>query len=693
MVFLNPSILLGLLAASIPILIHLLNFRKLEKVEFSTLSFLKELQNSTIKKIKIKQWILLLLRVLIIIFLVIAFARPTLESVNIAGATSTAKSSAVFIIDNSFSMNYVGDDGSNFSRSKKNAKEIISQMQDGDEFSFILSSDSIISSTNIEQSLRLIDNLETNFISEILFEKIKKAITFLNESKNINKEIFLFSDFQKSTFVEEIDTNILAEIVQQNGIKLYSFDMGLQESKNISINNLQLSNSIVEINKSLTFTATINNYTDENRNNITASLFLNNKRVAQQNVNLINRESKNIELESSLSTTGLIEVRVELEEDNIIEDNKFYLNFWVPEKIKTLILFDNNADLIFLEAALNSSSTSGQIEFNRVQANRALNEDLEKYDLIILMSGEINNSNKILNYLNNGGNLVFIPPNNITSSKLSNLKKIINLPSYTDIVSSSTDKDYLEFGKINFNHPIFMSLFENSKKNEIESPVISKYIKFNITPKVNSIINLIDGSVFLGEYNFGEGKILFMNTAPNLEWNNLPIKGIFAPLVTRMVIYLSSIQKEDNTHLPGEKIDLTVNHLAFPLIDAELPIGNDKINLQDYNQNIYSYENTTQIGSYKFYNNNEMIYFTTVNPNPKESDLTKLDDDILLDYYNILFDNNYLVFKSGENYLDKIQQARFGTELWQYFLALVLILAIIEMFIARSTKKDLATLT
>lgn len=692
MVFLNPSILLGLLAASIPILIHLLNFRKLEKVEFSTLSFLKELQNSTIKKIKIKQWLLLLIRVLIIIFLVVAFARPTLESVNIAGATSTAKSSAVFIIDNSFSMNYVGDDGSNFSRSKKNAKEIISQMQDGDEFSFIFSTDSIISSTNIEQSLSIIDNLETNYFSPILFEKIQKAITFLKGSKNINKEIFLFSDFQKSTFIEEADSTLLTEIVQQNGIKLYSFDMSLQESKNISINNLQLSNSIVEINKPLTFTARINNYTDENISNITASLFLNNKRVAQQNVNLSQRESKNIELESSLSTTGLIEVRVELEEDNILEDNIFYLNFWVPEKIKTLILYNNNADLIFLEAALNSSSTSGQIEFNSIQAERSSNEELEKYDLIVLMSGELNNTNKILGYLNNGGNLVFIPPNNITNSELSKIKNVINLPAYTSIVTSSTNRNYLEFGKINFNHPIFMSLFENSKKNEIESPVISKYVKFNPTPRVNSIISLIDGSVFLGEYSFGEGTILFMNTAPNLEWNNLPIKGIFAPLITRMVIYLSSAQKEDNYHLPGEKIDLTVNNLAFPLIDAELPIGNDKINLQEYNQNIYSYKNTSQIGSYKFYNNNEMMYFTTVNPNSKESDLTKLDDNILSDYYNKLFDNNYLVFKSGESYLDKIKQARFGTELWQYFLAIVLILAIIEMFIARSTKKDLATL-
>ena len=51
MVFLNPAVLFGLLAASIPVLIHLFNLRKLKKIEFSTLAFLKELQKNKIRKI------------------------------------------------------------------------------------------------------------------------------------------------------------------------------------------------------------------------------------------------------------------------------------------------------------------------------------------------------------------------------------------------------------------------------------------------------------------------------------------------------------------------------------------------------------------------------------------------------------------------------------------------------------------
>ena len=99
MIFLNPAVLFGLLATSIPVIIHLINLRKLNRVEFSTLAFLKELQKTKIKKVKLKQWILLALRILIIIFLVSSFARPTIESVSLAGVSSSAKTSSVIILD------------------------------------------------------------------------------------------------------------------------------------------------------------------------------------------------------------------------------------------------------------------------------------------------------------------------------------------------------------------------------------------------------------------------------------------------------------------------------------------------------------------------------------------------------------------------------------------------------------------
>ncbi|MBK6681435.1 MAG: BatA domain-containing protein [Ignavibacteriales bacterium] len=83
--FLSPGLLFGLLAASIPILIHLLNLRKLKKIDFSTLHFLKLIEKQKVRRVKLIQWLLMALRVLIIAMLVLGFSRPVIQDVRIPG--------------------------------------------------------------------------------------------------------------------------------------------------------------------------------------------------------------------------------------------------------------------------------------------------------------------------------------------------------------------------------------------------------------------------------------------------------------------------------------------------------------------------------------------------------------------------------------------------------------------------------
>lgn len=691
MVFLNPSILLGLLAAAIPILIHILNFRKLQKVEFSTLSFLKELQKSKIKKIKLKQWLLLLLRTLIIIFIIFAFARPTLENVNIAGSTSAAKSSTLFILDNSFSMSYVGDDGSYFNKGKKIIKDIISKMEEGDDIFILKSTDSLFSSSNKETALKIIDELKIALVTETINSKLKKAIDILNSSNNINKEIFLLSDLQKSTFINEISNDSLSTQITDNKIKLYSFDLSLDKTKNYAVSNLSLQNSIIELNKPITFSATLSNYSDLTNNNINTSLFINNKRVAQQNVSLNENSDKIIYFETSINSAGLIEARVEAEEDNIVQDNFSYLSFIVPEKIKILMLYDDISDLKFIESAV--SSISNQIEIKKQNILGVLNNRIANFDLIFYMGRSVNKSLEIENYLEQGGKLIFISPKSVNENSLVELSKIIKLPKVKSIINSKPNQgSYAEFGDIDFEHPIFQNLFERETKRQIESAYFYKYIKFENPIYVRPIIQLIDNSTFLGEYKFDKGKVLYLNSSVNLEWNTLAIKGIFAPLISRMVFYLTSSNENLRTYTTGEILPIQVGNLTFPLLEVVYPMGEEKINLQNNSNDILNFRFTDLPGIYKFYNNGNLLSAISVNVSKKESDLTKIDNSLLEAYFQNLFPNNYSTFQPDENYFEKISQARFGTELWKYFIIIVLILAIIEMYIARSSKKDLMSL-
>lgn len=687
MIFLNPSILFGLLAATIPILIHILNLRKLQKVEFSTLSFLKELQKSKIRKIKIKQWLLLLLRTLIIIFLVLAFSRPTLETVNFTGISSSAKSTSVFIIDNSLSMNYITEDGTNLNRSKKAAKNILNQMEDGDEFIFLISLDSSKITTSKEIANNIIDELDLTFVTENNFDKIKKAIQLLEQSKNINKEVFFFSDLQSSTFF--IDDSINS-IISNNNVKTYVVDMSAQNYDNYGVSNLILTNSIIEINKPLTFSAIISNYSENQKSNITASLFLNDKRVAQQSINLFSKEEKTVEFETTLKSSGLFEARIELEDDNLNEDNVCYLNFNVPEKIKILLQYENINDIQFLEAALNSSSTSGQLEVTKSRFSDNSNINLTDFDMIFIVGETYNKTDDLNKYFSSNGKVVFIPSSNFAingSDVLSlNLLKIKEF-----IKTDKSERSYNEFGKINFQHPIFQNLFENQTQKNIESPIIFNYLKFQENNSVTPIIRLLDESIFLGELKKDNGKFLFFNTAFVLDWNNFAIKGIFAPLISKIIYYLASSNSNGNSYLTGESINIDVSKLIYPIIDVNLPGGIEKLNLQN-EKSTYNYNNTFINGSYKFFSNNNLFSFASVNINSKESNLLKIERDSLTQILNEIFDENYLLIEPNSNYLETIKEAKFGTELWKPFLIIAFIIALFEMFIARSTKKDISHL-
>ena len=100
--FLNTTFLLAAAAALIPLIIHLFSKRKVKTVEFSSVRHLKAMQKRQVRKLKIKQYLLLLLRMLIILLVVLAFARPTTKS-NSVGAHAAV--TGIIVLDNSGSMN------------------------------------------------------------------------------------------------------------------------------------------------------------------------------------------------------------------------------------------------------------------------------------------------------------------------------------------------------------------------------------------------------------------------------------------------------------------------------------------------------------------------------------------------------------------------------------------------------------
>ncbi len=700
MTFLNPAILVGLIAASIPILIHLLNLRKLKKIEFSTLTFLKELQKNKIRKIKIKQWILLALRVFIILLIVSAFARPTLEGVAIGGATSAAKTTALFILDDTFSMSVVDPGGSYFNQAKQTIKELINELQEGDEAAILLVSEEQVTdvqpTTNLLSVINRLEQTEISYSSGVVHNSLIKAGRILEQSKNFNKEIYLLTDFQRSRFADFNSLSDLSTLFHER-VKLYTFSFSGKDIFNLGIDNIRSNTQIFEKDKPVSISAAVTNYGNQTTYNSVISLFLNNERVAQQSVTLNDGESIELFFEAPLKHSGNVEVFAELEDDDIQFDNHRYLNFFVPEEIPVIIFADNKDDARFVELALSAYDGGETLKPVTRNLNQIASVNLSAYEVVIIIGAEtITGYDRLVNYSNNGGSIFVMPGSNTSLDKFRELCNALSLPEPVSVSGTKGETiSAVSFESIEFEHPVFDNIFQTKEKRNIDSPDIYYYFNYTTQGRGVSIISLLDKSSFLSEFKRENSKIFILNSAPVLASSNFPLKSIFVPLITKSVFYLASKDKVDEHFTAGEIMQINITGNSLPQVKIVKPDNSEEFIIIDNPaaDRYLFYPNTSVTGNYRIYSGDILLNVVAVNHHPLESNIEPLSSSDFQDYLdNINFKGFHKSINTDENAASIIQQTRFGSELWKHFLLLAILLALIEMMIARAAKKDLASL-
>jgi Aerotolerance regulator N-terminal/von Willebrand factor type A domain len=704
MIFLNPLVLFGLIAASIPVLIHLFNLKKLKRIDFSTLAFLKELQKNKIRRIKIKQLLLLALRVMIILFLVMSFARPTLKGISIGGVTSAAKTTAVFILDNTFSMSVVNNNGSYLNQAKETIKELLNQLQEGNEAALILTSnvfegkvnnDEVKPTSNLANFTKQLDAVDISYGSSYLNDAIVKAAKILSRSQNFNKEIYILSDFQKGRIYEQSTLSDLGEILNDK-VKIYSFNYSGKEVFNIGIDNLKVNTQIFEKDKPVNFSVTITNYSDKPAKNNVVSLFLNNERSAQQSVSLEPGETKILKMESIIKSTGYINVFVEIEDDDIMEDNKRFTSLYIPDEIHVGIFTVDNQDARYINLALTTSGEDKSLKVNTKNINQISSFDLNQFDVVMIIGFDnLDDFQKIKSYVNNGGGLFLTPGSQTSLENFNKIDSVLSLPKPGGTVGKiSSANNSVGFENISFNHPVFQNIF-SKEKNKIESPDIYYHFKISTGGKGTNIISLVDGSSFLSEYKIGMGKVFIFNTAPVLSWSNFPLKSIFVPLINKSVFYLASKDRIENEYLAGSTVNVDVSDQSLPQIKIESPDKSEEyIDMKEQNNpDFISYNKTNLAGNYLIFSGEKIINDFAVNADPMESVTKYITGDEFKDYLNkINFKGHYIKVDKKDDPAKIVLQSRFGSELWKYFLLIALILALIEMIVARNSKKEMVNL-
>jgi hypothetical protein len=204
--FLNPLFLFGILAAAIPIVIHLFTRRRPREIPFPSLEFLAEVNQSEIRRLKLKQWLLLLLRTLAVIAIALAMSRPALKGSS--GARSGAATTVVVLVDRSGSMGAVSRQGNLVAEARRAAEALLATLGPQDELLLVPYDEAPrpFSPQPISDLGRLraaTQGLEPSARATDHRLAIATAARALEESHALNRELFWISDFQAAGFARD----------------------------------------------------------------------------------------------------------------------------------------------------------------------------------------------------------------------------------------------------------------------------------------------------------------------------------------------------------------------------------------------------------------------------------------------------------------------------------------------------------
>ncbi|MCX8010703.1 MAG: VWA domain-containing protein [Ignavibacteria bacterium] len=699
MTFLNPLVLIGLIASSIPIIIHLLNLRKLKVIEFSSLKFLKEMQKNKMRKIRIKQLLLLVLRVLAITFLVLAFSRPAVKNISVAGLGSQVKSTVVILLDNSLSMSLSDKRGEYLNQAKQKAIEILNLAEEGDEIYFLK-----LSELNPQEEKfnpvskgiaeRLIRSTEISFIRKNYSDALICVSKILEATTNISKEIFLISDLQRTNIP---NSELSLERLYDANTMLYVIDIGTKTFTNYSVDSIQIRDKIFELSKPLNLQASITNYNEANVLDLNTNLYLNAQKSSQKGVDIPAKNTKQIEFSGKLKESGFVPIKIEIEDDDFLYDNSNYSSVYVPEKIKILLATDSQQEAGFISLALSQKfeeTSQSIIEINQTTPSLINSFNFEKYDIIFLVGIEgLNVASKLKSFVENGGRIILLPTSKSNPITFNNFTQLFEISNMQGVSGSKTDKNsFNRFDKIDFAHPIMQNIFQDESKRKIESPKI--YYSFNYKPSIQStsIIDLQNSYSFLIEHRFKLGKMFLFTTALDFNWSDFALKGIFLPLLNRLVVYASAQENKTASFIVGENFSVNLPRTTSKNIKLIFPDGREKIleTIQTENNSIVEINGLDIPGNYRLVSENNTVKMISINLDPLESNLAKVESFELEKFVAKISKNLKLkIFPAERDIVQSIKQERLGTELWKFFLVLTLACLALEMIIARSSKKDL----
>jgi len=691
--FLSPSVLWWLFATPIPFIIHLISTRRTQKVEFSTIRFIKALEHDAIRKLKLRQWLLLFLRTIAILLLILTFARPVKVGYFPAWAAGDKTTKMIFLLDNSASMSALSNSHTLLERAKRTLLEIL----EGVEGKLLIDiyqttpfqrrfSGEFISMDQVEGVLSLVrETYGTDNISDTIEDILAQARLESRGSAEVaNQEFFIFSDFPSSIPRDWRPGSTYSDESVQDW-RYYLFPQPEIEN-NLTVTSVKVLSQLRLLDHLISVASSVKNQTEEPRNNIPVQLYFDDDRVSQVVSDFSSLQLKNFVFQAFPNHPGLVRGVVDIPEDNFELDNQTFFQFFIPPKITCKIMGSSQNQLSLLTLALSSiNQDSLFIIFDEIPSYSPSTLSLDETDVLILVDpGSLNPSllNEISKYTGRGGSIFVFLGEQVANDADPSFLESLFLPISQGMISS-TEEGFYPIVEIQNNHPLFLD-FPTGDLSE-EMPHIFTYVQSRVRDQSNTILTLSNGDPLLIENSSSLFKVLAFTTMPDLLWTDLPMRGIFVPLLHRILVYLATDEGQAHAVEVGTNVTIPLRReFITGEIEMVSPSGRKTILVPDYRRELVTIENVDEVGVYLLFSNGQEVTSFVTNISSTENPAERLKMEELFD----IFPNNRTRFVEwSEDAVTSVIEARRGTELWLLFLITTLLVLMIETWVGRAREE------
>jgi hypothetical protein len=596
--FLNAWMLAGLAALAIPVLIHLLLRRKKKRLQFSTVRFFQQHDEQSSQRRKLRHWLLLGLRLLIVALLVLAFARPFRPQSGAAGGVPR-RQQVVFVLDRSASMQAVGTDGPRWSQAKERVRKVLTALGPDDRAAIVGCShraDVIAGFAPPAEIIRTMGVLQPSFDVSNLGEGLQQAARLVAlGDPAATSTIYVVSDLQRSACQDLASGSIPLEV----DVKLVP--VGDRVSPNLALTQLELGDP-----NGARPHLVVSSFSDEDTRDLQLEIGVDGKATWSSSISLKSGASTNVAFSFPPLAPGWHDVKASLRNRDALglDDTRYGVTF-VPEPTRVLIVESRKAarvfeaETFFIALALSPAPAGTNTIATPFALAQTPAEELvgrlsgargaSPCDLVILPALRQLPSGcapALKAFVQAGGGLLLFLGDEISANRYNADLRELLPAELGDRDAAAEPGSGWRIGDYDTNTVVF-GVFGRPHTGDMAIPEFTQRHLLTAVKEASVLARFDDGLPLLLTRVVGRGRVALVNTSADTRWSDWPKHKTFVPWLHGLGRYLapragSPQSPEAHSFVAGEEIDL---HLGPSSRQARFrlqsPVGPERVLVAD----------------------------------------------------------------------------------------------------------------